>query len=724
MPTPLHDRLLINDPVRALNSSDARQGHFPSPPLQGEKVAEGRMRGSHVLRPHSLYTHTASIAPALRDAHLTQPLPLTRPIGHPLPQKWGERGRIRFPMSLLTTARALAARASARLRAFAPPRPPDTKAWRAAPFVTIDGPRYPVHAPRDYAAFAREGFMQNPIAYRSVRMIAEAIGCMPMLLYDGDSEIEDHPLLTLVRRPSPTSTTADLLEQFVGFLLVSGNAYLEAVTTNGSDIRALYALRPDRMTIVPGPDGWPDGHAYTLDGRTTRITGDAAPGTARILHLKLFHPLDDHYGLSPIEAASSAIDLHNTASQWNKALLDNSARPSGALVYTARDGNLTTDQFDRLKRELESGFQGAGNAGRPLLLEGGLDWKAMSLSPKDLDFIEARNSAAREIALALGVPPMLLAIPGDNTYSNYQEATRAFWRQTVLPLATRISAALSQWLAQPQGLTLKFDLDQVDALTPEREALWTRLDAATFLTPNEKRAAAGYDPLADGDDGLAAKFNPHHDALGRFTSGPGGENDDTDPADKDSNLHLVGRGPPRPPPRPPGRGHNRPPGSPPTGQSGVPGSQPLNPQFNTQAYRFYWQLRPEEDTVATGTIDGKEYVGSNSTANGYSPQDREAAMEMRGRLIENYSDVFRQDNAGYWPNYAVSHAEATILLRMARENGGSLDGKQIEIHVDKQMCSACLETLPYLSRELGNPTVRFVYPLGNTRTLRDGQWYK
>ena len=135
-------------------------------------------------------------------------------------------------------------------------------------------------------------------------------------------------------------------------------------------------------------------------------------------------PANDHYGLSPIEAAATAIDIHNTASRWNKALLDNSARPSGALVYTSRDGNLTPEQYDRLKAELEQGFQGAAHAGRPLLLEGGLDWKSMSLSPKDMDFIEAKHVAAREIALALGVPPMLLGIPGDNTYSNYQEATR------------------------------------------------------------------------------------------------------------------------------------------------------------------------------------------------------------------------------------------------------------------------------------------------------------
>ena len=309
------------------------------------------------------------------------------------------------------------------------------------------------------------------------------------------------------------------------------------------------------MKVIPGPDGWPEAFEYTAGGRSVRFAGEVVPGVRPILHVKLFNPVNDHYGLSPIEAAATAIDIHNTASRWNKALLDNSARPSGALVYTARDGNLSPDQFDRLKTELEQGFQGAAHAGRPLLLEGGLDWKSMSLSPKDMDFIEAKHVAAREIALALGVPPMLLGIPGDNTYSNYQEATRSLWRQTVLPLATRTAKALSTWLSPAYGtpLELRPDYDAIEALSPEREALWARVDKATFLTQNEKRAAVGYGP-AEGSDppGLtpsldgdpAQKFNPNHDALGRFTFGPNGAADGSERAQPAARRRTGPRGTP------------------------------------------------------------------------------------------------------------------------------------------------------------------------------------
>jgi HK97 family phage portal protein len=219
---------------------------------------------------------------------------------------------------------------------------------------------------------------------------------------------------------------------------------------------------------------------------------DAAP-VASVLHLALFHPLDDHYGLAPLEAAQQSLDLHNAAARWNKALLDNSARPSGALVYSAGTGKLTDDQFTRLKAELELAFQGGANAGRPMVLEGGLDWKSIAISPKDMDFIEAKHTAAREIALAFGVPPMLLGIPGDNTYSNLAEANRALWRQTIVPLVKRVTDDLSFWLAPAfgGGVTIEPDLDGVEALAEDRASLWARVGGAGFLTDEEKRGILG-----------------------------------------------------------------------------------------------------------------------------------------------------------------------------------------------------------------------------------------
>ena len=363
---------------------------------------------------------------------------------------------------------------------------PERKRSVTAPLISLHSAGRPQWTPRNYAALAKEGFASNAIGYRSVRMIAEAAASLPWLVYDGEVEATVHPLLPLFARPNPGQPGREFFEMLFGFLLVAGNAYVEKVEIDGSP-RELYALRPDRMKTIASANGWPDAFEYSVNGQSVRLPRD------NVLHLKLFNPLNDHYGMSPLEAAQRSIDTHNAAAAWNKAMLDNSARPSGALIYAAGDGHLTTEQFERLKRELEASYQGASNAGRPMVLEGGLDWKEMGFSPKDMEFIEAKNAAAREIALAFGVPPMLLGIPGDNTFANYAEANRGFWRQTVLPLAGRVAEAMTGFLGTGT-VRLAHDLDQVEALAPDREALWARLERASFLTEDEKRQAVGYGP--------------------------------------------------------------------------------------------------------------------------------------------------------------------------------------------------------------------------------------
>ncbi len=383
---------------------------------------------------------------------------------------------------------------------------PAKKASATGRLMSLHAQGRPVWTPRDYASLASEGYGRNAVAYRCVRMIAEAAASVPWLLYEERRELDRHPLLDLLARPNPVQGGVFLMEAFYGHLQIAGNAYLEAVGVDG-DIRELHVLRPDRMKAVPGRNGWPEAYDYSMGGRSVRFKQDGGGAQRPILHLALFHPTNDYYGQSPLEAAAIGIDIHNAAGAWNKALLDNSARPSGALVYTSAEGsgNLADEQFERLKRELKDSHQGSANAGRPLLLEGGLDWKAMSFSPKDMDFIEAKHVAAREVALAFGVPPMLLGIPGDNTFSNYAEANRTFWRQTVLPCVGKTAKALSAWLRPTfgPGLRLWYDIDRVEALSTEREALWERVRNADFLTINEKRAAVGYQPI-DGGDSLDA----------------------------------------------------------------------------------------------------------------------------------------------------------------------------------------------------------------------------
>ncbi len=378
---------------------------------------------------------------------------------------------------------------------------PEAKASAAGAVVAFHGAGRAVWSARDTGSLTRGGFLGNPVGFRAVKLISEAAAALPLVLQDAERRYEVHPLLGLIRRPNPAQGKAELFEAVYAQLLLSGNAYLEAVAGGSGGMPAeLHVLRSDRMSLVPGADGWPVAYDYTVGTRRHRfdMTGGAAP----VCHIRAFHPQDDHYGLSPMQAAATAIDVHNAASRWSKALLDNAARPSGAIVYRGEGGaTLTPDQYERLVAEMEANHQGARNAGRPMLLEGGLDWKPMGFSPSDMEFQKTKEAAAREIAIAFGVPPMLIGIPGDATYANYQEANRAFYRLTVLPLVAKVTAAVGHWLSGFTGeaVELRPDLDQVPALAAERDQQWARVGAAGFLTEAEKRAALGLPRIAEAE---------------------------------------------------------------------------------------------------------------------------------------------------------------------------------------------------------------------------------
>ena len=339
---------------------------------------------------------------------------------------------------------------------------------------------------------AEESYCKNVIVYRAVTLIARNLASVPWRLQDGKTSLKDHPLLDLIKTPNPSHTGVSFLESLTSYLLLSGNCYIELVNTPDNQWQ-LYLLRPDRVQIVPDEEG--HSYLYSVGEKRRIIKKSSLSAIQPLLHLKLFHPLNDWYGMSPVEATAASIDHHNEVAKHNLAILQNGGRPSGALILEGDDiHRLSEEDHQTLRTQIREMFQGADNAGRVVVLEGKMKWQELSISPKDMDFIESKYVAAREIAQAYGVPAMLVGVPGDATFANYKEARLHLWEDTILPLLDKIISEMNRWLCPLFGdkMNFSYDLESIPALVVRREALWARLEGCSFLTNDEKREALGY----------------------------------------------------------------------------------------------------------------------------------------------------------------------------------------------------------------------------------------
>ncbi len=349
---------------------------------------------------------------------------------------------------------------------------------------------------QNYFSLSKHGFIENIIAFRAISMIAKSASSVTLTAYKNynngnKKELAGHKINALLKQPNPKYGLAEFIEEIITYQLISGNAYIYAAEDKNGVPTELQILRPDRIKILNNNDYLV--YQYSINGLIYDFCEDDN-GVLDILHLKTFHPLDDLYGLSSLAVANRSIEQHNECIEWNKSLMKNGARPSGAVVMSNSNGTLTDNQFERIKSQINEQVSGGENAGKIMLLEGGLDWREMSMSPKDMDFIETKNSSARDIALALGVPPQLLGIPGDNTYSNMSEARMAFWEETILPLLNNICNKLSTWLSAQfmENIEIAYDPDTISALTSQRKILWQTVNNSNFLSDEEKRTMLGF----------------------------------------------------------------------------------------------------------------------------------------------------------------------------------------------------------------------------------------
>ena len=381
---------------------------------------------------------------------------------------------------------------------------------KEAPQVVLNTTGYSYSRRDNYDNYAEEGYSQNAIVYRCVNEIANGAASIPFKAFQGEMELDEHPILTLINKPNPMQAGVEYFQSLYSFLLISGNSYAQVSEVAGLP-RELYLLRPDRVRIKTGKTSNPEGFEYIINGKVVKTyDADSVTGASEVKHIKMYNPLDDFYGMSPIKAASVDIDNHNAVNKHNVALLDNGARPSGAIIFKPQNDRgmamqLTDGQRQQLQDDLRMKFQGPKNAGRPLLLEGDFDWREMGLTPKDMDFLQQKHMAAKDIALCFGVPSQLIGIPDSQTYANVQEARLALYEETIIPLARRVESDFNEWLAPMFGddISLAYDFESIPAMTERRRRTYENVVQAVregIISRNEARDRLGLEPITGGDD--------------------------------------------------------------------------------------------------------------------------------------------------------------------------------------------------------------------------------
>jgi len=362
-----------------------------------------------------------------------------------------------------------------------------------------------------YADLAKEGYLKNSIVYRCVNEISKGASAVPFIIKNGDQIVEQHPLIDLLNRPNPQQSYSEFFNSLFGYVLLSGNAYILKVGAEMGSPKELHQLRPDRINIKGSGNAIPEKYEYVLNGRVqATYPVDQLDGFSEVKHIKLWNPLDDYHGLSPMSAAATSVDQHNLSAKHNINLLNNGARPSGAVIFKPKDDagfavNLTESQRQQLLTDLNNRFSGAGNAGRPMLLEGDFDWKEMGLSPKDMDFLALSQKSATDIALCFGVPSQLIGVPDAQTYANVAEARLALYEETIIPHLRKIASDLNEWLVPmfDDRLTLEFDIDNIPALAERKRKTFENVTSAVregIMTRNEARNIIGLDEMRGADD--------------------------------------------------------------------------------------------------------------------------------------------------------------------------------------------------------------------------------
>jgi len=365
----------------------------------------------------------------------------------------------------------------------------------------------PIWTKKEIARLTEAGYQNCCTVYACVNERAGGLAGVPWQAFrrpaskDTKTErVEEHAILNRMRRPNPQEGGSAFRMKAMAFLLIGGNSYL----TRREPLNELYVMRPERVKVLPGNDIEPiRGYRYTVNAIPRK------PDFKReeVLHLKTFAPLDDWYGLSPIEVAAKEIDISSMGREWNMKLLQNDCRPPGGIIV---EGTLEEEQRERILKKFEEKMQGYKNAGRPPLLEGGVKWEPWAITPKDMDWLNSDKMNARKICSVYNVAPELIGDSENKTYSNYKEARKALYVEAILPDLDFLRDELNNWLTpayDDDRLYLDYDKDAIEAIKEEQNAVYERQAQAYWRTINEKRQSCGDDSIGPAGDVIMIPAN-------------------------------------------------------------------------------------------------------------------------------------------------------------------------------------------------------------------------
>ena len=344
-----------------------------------------------------------------------------------------------------------------------------------------------------------EKYRKSLYVFACINKIAMKVASVPIEMYKiknshGDlEEIKTHPALDLLYQVNPFQTKTEFMEITMINLKCTGDAFWCKIRNNSGQVMELWNLRPDYVTILTDPVNFIRGYRLRKAGG---VTVDFKPDD--IIHFKYPDPLNQYMGLSPLRAAQKRVMTEEYATQWQSDFFLNSARPDGLIKNS--QATLTKDQKEDIRESWGKRHGGLNNAYKVAILEGGLEYQLISLSQKEMDYIESLKFTRDDILVAFQVPKPIVAIVDDVNRANSETAMQIFLAETIKPEVDRLWEKVTEQLIS-QDFGEEFFIQAVDPTPANRDLeLKEYSEGITnrYLMINEVRALEGLPPVKGG----------------------------------------------------------------------------------------------------------------------------------------------------------------------------------------------------------------------------------